>query len=88
MSRRREANHAEAIVKGIGAIILLLLLFITIQVLPGILKGKEPQEMLNTAMKIIFAFAFLSILVGVIGLIVWLKVLKGKGKRDDSTRFK
>lgn len=78
--------------KGVGAIILLLLLFITIQVLPGILKGKEPQEMMNTVMKIIFAFAFLAILVGVIALIVWVwvKIVKGK-KRDISdpgTRFR
>ena len=73
--------------KGVGAIILLLLLFITIQVLPGILKGKEPQEMMNTVMKIIFAFAFLAILVGVIALIVWVwvKIVKGK-KRDISDR--
>ena len=90
MSRRIEANRVEAIVKGVWAIILLLLLFITIQVLPGIIKGKEPQEMMNTVMKIIFAFAFLAILVGVIALIVWVKIVKGK-KRDISdrgTRFK
>jgi hypothetical protein len=85
MSRRREANRAEAIVKGVGAIILLLLLFITIQVLPGILKGKEPQEMMDTGMKLIFVFAFLAILVGVIALVVWVKIVKGK-KRDNSDR--
>ncbi len=82
MSRRREANRAEAIVKGIGAIILLLLLFIMVQVLPGILTGKEPQELMNTVIRIIGAFAFLVGLVGVIGLIVCVKVLKGKGKRE------
>ncbi len=71
--------------KGVGAIILLLLLFITIQVLPGILKGKEPQEMMDTGMKLIFVFAFLAILVGVIALVVWVKIVKGK-KRDNSDR--
>jgi hypothetical protein len=69
----------------VGAIILLLLLFITIQVLPGILKGKEPQEMMDTGMKLIFVFAFLAILVGVIALVVWVKIVKGK-KRDNSDR--
>jgi hypothetical protein len=85
VSKRREANRVEAIVKAVGTIILLLLLFITIQVLPGIIKGKEPPEMMNTVMKIIFAFAFLAILVGVIGLIVWVKIMKGK-KQDISDR--
>jgi hypothetical protein len=88
MSRRKDANRAEAIVKGIGSIILLLLLVIMTQALPAILKGKNTHEMINTTLTLIAGFAFLTILVGVIALVVWFRVLKGKGKRDRSTRFK
>jgi hypothetical protein len=78
MSRRREANRAEAIVRGVGAIILLLLLFCLVQVLPRILKGKDTHEMMSTLMQIIVGFTILVLLVGVVGLIVWIKVRKGK----------
>lgn len=78
MSRRRKANRAEAIVTGVGAIILLLLLGIMTQVLPQILKRKDTHEMMSTMMQIIVGFAILCGLVGVIGLIVWVKVRKGK----------
>jgi Na+/serine symporter len=78
MSRRRKANRAEAIVTGVGAIILLLLLGIMTQVLPQILKGKDTHEMMSTMMQIIVGFAILCGLVVVIGLIVWVKVRKGK----------
>jgi heme A synthase len=78
--RRREANRAEAIVKGVGAIILLLLLLVIVQVLPGMLKGKEPGEMMNAMMHVIVGFAMLCGLVAVVGLIVWVKVVKGRRK--------
>jgi ABC-type lipoprotein release transport system permease subunit len=41
--------------------------------------------MMDTGMKLIFVFAFLAILVGVIALVVWVKIVKGK-KRDNSDR--
>jgi hypothetical protein len=78
MSRRREANRAEAIVRGVGAIILLLLLGIIALVLPQILKGKDTHEMMSTTMQIIVGFTILCGLVGVIGLVVWVKVRNGK----------
>lgn len=80
MSRRREANRAEANVKGVGAIILLLLLGTMTQVLPQIFKGKDTHEMMSTMMQIITGFAILCGLVVVIGLIVWVKVLNGKNR--------
>lgn len=80
MSRRRKANRAEAIVKGVGAIILLLLLLGLTQVLPQMLNGKEPGEMMSTMMHVILGFAMLCGLVAVVGLIVWVKVMKGRRK--------
>jgi len=84
MSRRKEANRAEAIVRGVGAFIMVLLLALLLFALPHILKGKNTQEMMDTMMHIIIGFASLSIITGVIGVVVWLKVLKGKkkGKED------
>ena len=78
MSRRREANRAEAIVRGVGAIMLLLLLLGVTQVLPQILKGKDTHEMMSTMMQIIVGFTILCGLVGVIGLVVWVKVRNRK----------
>ena len=80
MSRRKEATRAEAIVRGVGAIILLLFLGILTLLVPQILKGKDTHETMSTMIKIIGGFAILVLLVGVIGLIVWVKVLKGKKK--------
>jgi hypothetical protein len=79
MSRRR-ANRAEAIVKGVGAIILLFLLLGVTQGMPKILNGKNPNEMIGTMFQIIVGFAFLTGLVAVIGLIVWVKVRNGRRK--------
>ena len=83
MSRRKEANRAEAIVKGIGGIILLLILGVMVYVLPNILKGKSPNEMLPTMLHVHLGFTLSAIAIGVIGLIVWVKVLKGTKKRAD-----
>ena len=78
MSRRREANRAEAIVKGVGAIILLFLLLGVTQGMPQILSGKNPSEMIGTMLHIIMLFALLSGVVVVLGLIVWTVVRSGK----------
>lgn len=84
MSRRKEANRAEAIVRGVGALVLLLILVIMVYALPNILKGKSTDEMLQTMLHMLFGFALLAGTVGVLGLIVWIKVLiRGKNKRDD-----
>ena len=87
MSRRKEANRAEAIVRGIGALVLLVVLAIMLKVLPHLLKGKSSQEMMETMMHMIIGFAVLAGVVGILGLVVWLKVLKGK-KTDGSLREK
>ena len=78
MSRRREANRAEAIVRGVGAIMLLLLLLGVTQVLPQVLNGKDPKEMISTMMLIITGFAMLTGFVLVVGLIVWTNVRNRK----------
>jgi len=76
MSRRKEANRAEAIVRGIGAIVLLLILAVMVYALPNILKGQSTDEMLRTMLHSLFGIALLSGAVVVIGLIVWFTVLK------------
>ncbi len=76
----KEANRAETIVRGAGAIILLLLLGLMTQVLPQILKGKDTHEMMSTMIQIIVGFTILCGLVGVLGLVVWVKVRNGKKK--------
>ena len=74
MNRRRDADPAEAIVKGVGAIIVLLLLFIAVQIVPQMLKGKDPKEAIGIMVQLVAGIAFLMMLVGVIGLVVWVKV--------------
>jgi hypothetical protein len=74
MGRRKDADRAEAIVKGVGTIFLLLLLLGITQVLPGMLKGQSSGEMINTMLHIVMVFVFLCMLVAGIGLIVWVVV--------------
>lgn len=83
MSRRKEANRAEAIFRGVGALVLVLLLALVLWTLPHILKGKNALEMMGAVVKIIVGFASLTIIVGIIGVMVWLKVLKGKKKGKE-----
>jgi hypothetical protein len=83
MSRRREANRAEAIVKAIGGLVMVLLLFVMVLALPHFLKGKDTRQMMDTMMYVIGGMVFLVGLITVIGLIVWFRVLKGKNKRQD-----
>lgn len=78
MGRRRDANRAEAIVRLAGAMALLIILFITIQVLPGILKGKRSDEMMPIMFKIIVGFIGLAAVISVLGLVVWWKVRNRK----------
>ncbi len=79
MSRRKEANRAEVIVRGVGTLILVLVLAVMLFALPHILKGKSTQEMMDTMMHIILGFAVLVVVTGVIGLIVWVKVQEENG---------
>ena len=78
MSRRKEANRAEAIFLGIAGLIMLLILAVILYALPQILKGKTTGEMMDTMMHTIHGFEILGLVVGVIGLIVWIKVLRSR----------
>jgi small-conductance mechanosensitive channel len=78
MNRRKEANRAEAIVKGVGAIVLLLILLAMVYAVPHLMKGKNTDEMLHSMLDMLLGFALLAGAVVVIGLIVWFKVLKRK----------
>lgn len=76
MSRRRQANRAEAIVRGIGALLLLFLLAAMVFAMPQILKGQSPNEMIGTMLHMVMAFAILVGAVIVMGLVVWIIVLR------------
>jgi hypothetical protein len=71
---RRKANKAEAIVRGIGAIFMLMLLFVVTRMLPQILKGQSTDEMMRTMIRFIAALAVFGGVVTTIGLIVWFRV--------------
>lgn len=60
---------------------MVLLLGCLLLALPKILQGKNPLQMMDTVVVIICGFAALGILVGLIGLVVWLRVLRGKRPR-------
>jgi Na+/phosphate symporter len=83
--RRKEASRAEAIVKGIGGIVMVLVLALMTFAAPYILKGKTTDEMMRTVLHMLMGFFLLCASVSVIGLIVWFRVLKGKKKREDSS---
>ena len=65
-------------------LIMLVLLGVMAQVLPGILKGRDPREMVETVMQVILGFGLPGGLVVLTGLMVWLRVLKGKKERTNS----
>ena len=62
---------------------MVLILGVVIYASPQILKGKSIDEVMSTMLHFVIGFAFFGGAVTVIGLIVWLKVLKGKKKRED-----
>jgi hypothetical protein len=78
MSRRKEANRAEAIVRGVGAFVMLLLLAVMAFALPHFLKGRDTKQCMDMMMHFIEAFVLLMGTIGVTGLVVWFKVLKKK----------
>ncbi len=51
--------------------------------MPHILKGTNTDEMLHTMLHTLIGFALLVGAVVVTGLIVWVKILKGKKKPQD-----
>jgi hypothetical protein len=74
MNRRQRANRAEAIVKGIGGLVMLGVLMLVMRILPQILKRETTSEMMDTMMKIIIGFVVLAGIISFVGLIVWVKV--------------
>jgi len=55
---------------------MVLLLAVTVFALPQILKGKDTGQMMDTMMHLILGFTVLGGVIVVVGLIVWVKVLK------------
>lgn len=81
MSRRKEANRAEAIVRAIGAIIMLLFLWAMVQ---GVGHGNNPGDAIAGLLSTLTFFVLLFGAITVIGLLVWFIVLKGP-RRQTST---
>jgi hypothetical protein len=48
---------------------------------PYILKGKEPRETMDIVLRMLLGYVVLGTIFGVVGLVVWVRVLKGKEKR-------
>jgi hypothetical protein len=76
MRRRREANRAEAIIRGIGALVMLILLWFLVHALPGSLLAKKPGDPITGLLTTLALFVALFGAITVLGLVVWLKVLK------------
>ncbi len=81
MSRRKEANRAEAIVRAVGGFIMIAVLLGMVFAMPHIGKGKNVHEMIQIMFGMLFGYALLGLIIGVIALVLWFRVLKGKGKR-------
>ena len=80
MSTRKQANRAEGIVRAVGAFIMVLFLGVMVYEMPNIVKNKSTEETMHTMWVLIFAFVGTTIALGILGVFVWLKVLKGKRK--------
>jgi hypothetical protein len=83
MSRRREANRSEAIVRGIGAIIMVILLWGMVNGTPGMLKN--PADAIGIVLSALMLLVILGGATTVLGLIVWVIVLKRP--RNQTTRI-
>lgn len=78
MSRRKEANRAEAIIRAVGGFIMVAVLAAMVFAMPHIVKGKNVHEMMQIMFRMLFGYVALLIIIGVIGLVVWFRILKGK----------
>ncbi len=85
MSRRREANRAEAIIRRSGAIIMLLLLWVMAIAAPGFLRGKSVADAVAALFTALTFFVGLLGVITILGLVVWFKVLKGPRERTTIT---
>src|ERR1035437_1866913 len=77
MRKRKEANRAEAIVRAVGALVMLVILAIALPMMPQMLKGKDHQQMMGMIFKMIVGFGAVAVAVVIIGLIVWRRVRGG-----------
>ena len=57
---------------------MLLIVLVMLRTLPEILKGKSAQEAMDTFWRVIVGLFILSGLIGVIGLVVWITVMRKK----------
>jgi protein-S-isoprenylcysteine O-methyltransferase Ste14 len=88
MGHRRQAERAEAIVRGAGTLIVLLVLLLMVRGLPQILKGEDSRAAISTALQMMRWLVLLGGLVGAVGLVVRFKVrkaAKGRGGSKGST---
>jgi len=56
MKNRREADRAEAIVRGIGAIIMMVVLVVMVRAVPHVTKGKDTGEAMGAMLRMITWF--------------------------------
>ncbi len=80
MSNRKQANRAEGIVRAVGAFIMVIFLAVMVFSVPHLVKNKSADETMHAMLTMITAFVGLCIALGILGVIVWFKVLKGKRK--------
>jgi hypothetical protein len=82
VSRRKEANRAEAIVRGVGSLIIVVVLFAVVLILPQILKGKDVRETLKIMLSMIAGLVALGIAITIVALIVRVRVSRAREKRE------
>ena len=84
MRKRRQADRAEAIVRGVGTLVMLLVLLALVRRLPVILNGNDPRDAIGTMLELIAWFVLLGGLVIVVGLMAWFRVRNSARRGADS----
>ncbi len=51
MGNRKQANRAVAIVRAIGAILMLLVLLIIVQIAPRLVQGRDPGQAITALLQ-------------------------------------
>jgi hypothetical protein len=83
MSNRKQADRAEAIVRGVVGLIIVLLLVVVVFSVPQFLKGKDPRNITGTMIQMLLGFTMLCGLIDVIGPIVRVKLRKRNEQRQQ-----
>jgi CDP-diglyceride synthetase len=81
MGKRKQADRAEAIVRGVVGLIMVLLLVVMVFSVPQFLKEKDPRDITGTMIQMLLGFTLLCGLIAVIGLIVRVKLRKRNEQR-------